>query len=238
MTVRASSIAMTVAGLCVGLGCPQLKDDDFSDRSVGAGIAGTTSGIAGATGGDASGGSGSCDAGSRGCGAGAGSGGSGGAGDSTDASSPALADSGTDAREPTSCALEEATGPNGECYFADGGESTWSEARTSCQSRGTGWDLAAIGDAEESDFVLSLTGYEAWIGATDIVTEGAWLWVGEDATFFQVGADAENTRFNNWSDGEPNDFEDSDCMRILTTGLWADWPCESPLGHVCRRYRP
>ena len=39
----------------------------------------------------------------------------------------------------------------------------------------------------------------------------------------------------NWTAGEPNDFDGSDCLRILTTGEWADWPCDSLLGQICRR---
>jgi lectin-like protein len=238
MKVHPASIAVTVTGLCVGLGCPQLRDDDFLKRSIDAADGGTPSGSGGATGGQGLGGSGGarpCDAGSSGCGAdtilvgGAGAGGS----------DPAPTDGGAGAGAgPADCALDESTGPNGACYFADSGESTWSEARASCQSRGDGWDLAAIGDAAEDGFVLSLTGYEAWVGATDIDTEGAWVWVNEGTPFFLVGAVEENTRFNNWTDGEPNDYDGSDCMRILTTGLWADWPCDSLLGHVCRRAPP
>jgi hypothetical protein len=122
--------------------------------------------------------------------------------------------------------------PSGACYFVESAVSTWAEARTSCQARGDGWDLVTIGDAAQNEFVLSVAGFEAWIGATDGADEGTWLWVNEEASFFEVGA-ATSAGFANWSDGEPNDYDDSDCLRILTTGEWADWPCESPLGHVC-----
>jgi hypothetical protein len=226
MKLDAASIALAVAALCVEVGCPQLKDDDFRTRSVNVGGGGTTGGSAGGLiSGGSGGATGSCGAGSGGC---AGSGGSAGA-------SPADAiDGGTESR----CGPDEVRGPNGACYFADSAERSWSEARATCEARGVGWDLVAIGDAEENALVLSTTGYEAWIGATDLVREGSWLWVDEADPFFEVDADADSARFTNWSGGEPNDYDDSDCLRILTTGLWADLPCDSPRGHVCRRRVP
>jgi len=221
-----------VVGLCVGVGCPQLRDDDFRSGSVNVGGGGTAGGIDGIAGGEALGGrggaTGTCGAGSGGC-ADAGSGGSAG-------ESPPI-DGGTGAEPGSGCGVDEVRGPNGDCYFADSAESTWSAARTSCQSRGAGWDLVAISDADENALVLSTTGYEAWIGAVDVVSEGSWLWVDDVEPFFEVGAD-DSARFTNWAEDEPNDYEDSDCLRILTTGLWADWPCDSPLGHVCRRRMP
>lgn len=228
MKLDSASVGLAVAALCVEVGCPQLKSDDFASRSVNVGGGGTTGGVGGGlTSGGSGGASGTCAAASGGC-ADAGRGGSAG-------SSPAAPiDGGSGSR----CGLDEVRGPNGACYFADRAERSWSGARASCEARGVGWDLVAIGDAEENAFVLSTTGYEAWIGATDLVREGAWLWVHEADPFFEVGADAGSTRFTNWSGGEPNDYDDSDCLRILTTGLWADWPCDSPRGHVCRRRVP
>jgi Lectin C-type domain len=220
------SIGLALTGLFFGAGCPQLRDDDFRPRSVNVGGGGTTSGAAGIAGADAAGGSVGADAGR------------GGSGDAGSTETPAESDGGAAGPGPVGCGLAEVTGPNGSCYFADSAESTWSEARASCQSRGVGWELVAIGDADENALVLSIAGYEAWIGATDAVSEGTWLWVDEVVPFFEVDADTGGGRFTSWAEDEPNDFDGSDCLRILTTGLWADWPCDSPLGHVCRRPRP
>lgn len=235
MKAFAPAIGIAVTGLCVGVGCPQLRDDDFVPGSVNVGGGGTTAGGAGRAGGDAvGGGAGDCAAGSGGCGAaGAGDAGAGSGGN------PDGADGGTDA-EPGSadCALDEVSGPNGDCYFVDGAATPWSDARTSCQARGVGWDLVVISNADENAFVQSSAGFEAWIGATDAVTEGTWFWLDESVPFFEVGAATDGQSFTNWTEDEPNDYDDSDCLRILTTGLWADWPCDSPLGHVCRRRMP
>lgn len=163
--------------------------------------------------------------------------GAGGASDAGSAGATALSGSGGTPAEagPAQCGLDELTGPNGVCYFADSAESTWGEARTSCKARGVGWDLAVIGDPEENSFVRSITAYEAWIGATDVGIEGRWMWVDEAEPFFEGDAGTASMRFSNWAEGEPNDYDDSDCLRMLTTGLWADWPCDSPMGRVCRR---
>jgi hypothetical protein len=136
--------------------------------------------------------------------------------------------------EPTvGCGADAVLAPNGVCYFIDSTTRTWADARSSCQARGTSWDLVTIYDTARNDFVLSVTSFEAWIGATDAVDEGTWSWVDSDTPFFEVGGT--NTGFANWTAGEPNDFDGSDCLRILTTGQWADWPCDSLLGSVCRR---
>lgn len=163
--------------------------------------------------------------------------GAGGASDAGIAGASSLAGSGGAAADaaPATCGLDELTGPNGRCYFADSAERTWSEARTNCQARGIGWDLAVIGDPEENSFVRSTAAYEAWIGATDVGIEGRWMWVDEAEPFFEGDAGTASMRFTNWSEGEPNDYDDSDCLRMLTTGLWADWPCDSPMGRVCSR---
>lgn len=218
MKLPASSIGLAVTGLCVGVGCPQLKGDDFGPQSANV-VGGGTGGVAGAAGGEAVGGSGST-------GGNAGAGSSGGA---AQGGGRTEADSGT-----VECGRDEVTGPSGGCFFADDVERTWSGARESCQSRGAGWDLVTINDADENALVLSITGYEAWIGATDVASEGVWLWPDDVAPFFEADAGTGSARFTNWSEGEPNDFDDSDCLRILTTGLWADFPCDSALGHVCR----
>jgi hypothetical protein len=124
-------------------------------------------------------------------------------------------------------------GPNG-CYFVDPAETTWSEARARCQRRGAGWDLATIGSAEDNQFVATLAGVEAWLGATDETIEGTWVWAASGTAFFVVGSADAGAAFANWSSAEPNDYDDSDCLRVLETGLWADWDCGGLKGRVCQ----
>ncbi|XP_078119074.1 galactose-specific lectin nattectin-like [Sander vitreus] len=57
---------------------------------------------------------------------------------------------------------------------------TWSDAETFCQT--AGGNLASIQSAEEHaflrDYINQVTGIDknAWIGGTDAVQEGTWLW--------------------------------------------------------------
>jgi hypothetical protein len=125
-------------------------------------------------------------------------------------------------------------GPNGVCYVAEPRVSSWSDARASCRQQGADWDLATLRSTAESDFVWALTGYEVWIGATDEADEGVWMWVGDDAPFFDVEAADAGVAFPPWNAGEPNNQDDSDCLRMLATGLWADWQCDDQKGHVCQ----
>jgi hypothetical protein len=211
----------TLHALCFTTGCPELLEDDFAGAG---GSSGLTSGTGG-TGGDAGAGSGSCGVG--GCG-------------QSVAGGEGEPDSGTssDARTPVTCGPDAALGPNGDCYAAGTSDKTWSDARQSCQGRGAGWELAIIRDAEANAFVLSITGFEAWIGATDGANEGTWSWVLDDAPFFEEDGAVSGAPYTNWSTDEPNDADGSDCLRILTTGFWADWQCDSVKGYVCQKTAP
>ena len=236
MNLRAhlSLTGVATLTLCFGAGCPQMLDDEFSLPEAVGGSAGDGAGD-GAAGVGATGGTSAIDAngGTEGetcvssrywsCGREWSAGGS-------------APDSGSNIFDDFAPPCNGSLGPNGDCYRADSTETTWSEARAGCQALGPGWDLATIRNSAENDFVLALSGFEAWIGATDLTNEGIWLWVRNDSLFFDVDSAVAGTPFTNWSSGEPNDSEGgSDCLRILTTGEWADWLCDSPKGHICQQ---
>lgn len=213
------------AVLCFTTGCPQMLEDDFAmARPEGFGGSALSGGTAGTS--EAGvGGAGSCDGSGQGCAQGG--------------SAGAARDSGSGVGPDAECGSSGVRGPNGDCYASGSTEKSWTAARESCQARGTNWDLATIRGAEENDFVLSITGFEAWIGATDETNEGTWLWVRDDDPFFDVdGVVTGALPYTNWNQDEPNDADDSDCLRILTTGLWADWNCRSVKGYVCQETAP
>lgn len=217
--------------LCFTTGCPQMLEDDFAiARPDGPGGSSSSGGTAGSSD-QGGGGSDNCQ-GSSGTRCGEGSAGGDGEPDG------GAGQSGGTVPDPL-CGTGGVRGPNDDCYAAGSTAKTWSDARESCQSRGANWDLATIRDAEENGFVLSITGFEAWIGATDETNEGTWLWVSDVEPFFEVdGAVSGELPYTNWNEDEPNDADDSDCLRILTTGLWADWACDSVKGYVCQETAP
>lgn len=74
---------------------------------------------------------------------------------------------------------------------------SWSDARTSALSMGSGWDLATITSMSEQNFITSLIGpatgslVEYYIGG--VYTNGNWEWVTNEAFSFTY-----------WGGGEPN----------------------------------
>lgn len=67
---------------------------------------------------------------------------------------------------------------DGHCYKQEETDRSWSSARTSCQARGTGWDIVSITDSTENAFVNTsvIDSSETWIGFNDVATEGTWVW--------------------------------------------------------------
>ena len=95
----------------------------------------------------------------------------------------------------------------------------WNDARVNCQT--WGGDLASIASADENAAVDSIRSSSAagscWIGLNDIETEGTFVW-----------SDGSNSSYRNWNDGEPDDFNDEDCVHVLPI-IWNDLPCSHTL---------
>lgn len=113
----------------------------------------------------------------------------------------------------------------GACYMFFATPLTRNDARVVCQGFGPTTRLASIQSATESSLITSLVGTaDAFIGGSDEVTEGTFVW--DDGTPIQL---------TNWDAGEPNNavgqFEE-DCIEILGSrgGVWNDVPCAPPPG--------
>jgi hypothetical protein len=109
--------------------------------------------------------------------------------------------------------------PNtGACFMYFTTPMTRDAARSVCNGFGPTAHLAIIKSASENALITRLIGTgHAFIGASDEVTEGTFLWA--DGTPFQL---------TNWTLGEPNDSgANEDCVEIVgaTNGTWNDVPC-------------
>jgi hypothetical protein len=207
-----------------GAGSTGAAADSPAPTAPGSGTGGTT-GSSGGTGGTG--------------GAAPGSGGSG----SDAGTSPTPGDAGP---TPSACAVGELQGPNEHCYFLDAQTATWLTARLTCRARGAGWDLAGVHTAADSAFLAANLTFEAWIGATDILDEGTWIWVDDGEPFWLgdgTGA-AVAGAFVNWSSTEPNGARGSNCARAVPRALddpnsdarWADLACGQLRGAVCEAF--
>ena len=124
----------------------------------------------------------------------------------------------------------------GACYLYFATPMTRAAARTVCQGLGPTTLLASIQSEAESTLIAGLIGMnEAFIGGTDEVLEGTFVW--DDGTAVVL---------TNWNTGEPNNalgmFEE-DCVVMIGAlgGKWDDRPCAPPpvdtgaYGFVCER---
>jgi hypothetical protein len=187
-----------------------------------AGTGGTgTGGAGGATGGAA--GSGGADAGGT---AGTGSGGHGGV--AIDAGPvDARADSGIDGGSSFDCAAVSGRLYQGHCYFARTTAVTWDVgAERACPAPA---HLVTITTSGEQEFVGGfIAGESRWIGlrrpSNAPKNPSAFAWITGEANTFAHW---------NSSNGEPN--YDGACVRLGTTNLWSDYPCNTALPVICER---
>jgi hypothetical protein len=135
---------------------------------------------------------------------------------------------------PNPCADGEV--PFGDhCYFFTAVAQTFNNARTTCTSRGEGWNIVSIESAEENAFVSSQIGtVEHWVSGRDFTTEGTFIWA-TGATFWTGGlaGSAPEGAYANFFAGEPNNT--GDCLRIVSGGQWRDAGCTASNRAVCEK---
>jgi hypothetical protein len=112
-------------------------------------------------------------------------------------------------------------------YVAAVASLSWPAARAHCLDT-YGGDLVVIDDAAELDqLLLNLGGLQGrfYIGLSDIVAEGDFVWV-----------DGTRPTIEYWGPGEPNDAEDGeDCVEMRSSYAlqWNDVECSAEHGYVC-----
>lgn len=139
-------------------------------------------------------------------------------GNSADSGSSAPpADASPDARACTGGDAHQSDGTN--CFLLFSATKTWAQAKTACD--GLPGHLAKITSAAENTIVAQLSvATDSFIGATDAVTEGTFLW--EDGT---------PLAYTNFRTGEPNNgggMYQEDCLVMAgkkSVDGWDDRPC-------------
>jgi len=120
------------------------------------------------------------------------------------------------------CAPDEIPGLNGSCYWLDPDTLLgWSDAKTECEARGAGWDLATINTISENDFLAGM------LGDSDACPE---VWVGmATATPSQYLGVARGVAV---PPGVPGV---SDCLSIDAQGNWVIGTCTEDHGYLCEQ---
>ena len=121
------------------------------------------------------------------------------------------------------CSAGDASATDGtHCFALFRTPAIWTDARTACTAL-AGGHLAIITSAAENALVAQLAaGHDTFLGATDMVTEGTWLWV-----------DGTPLSYTNWRLGEPSNgggAYEEDCLVIegskTPDDTWDDRPCD------------
>jgi hypothetical protein len=163
---------------------------------------------------------------------------------SVDAHLPAL-DAMLDAAQPDAfvCAggNDHVVDPEGDCFIWFSTPLVWTAAKAACEARGM--HLAIVLRQDQNDAITGLLGTlpdpgsAAYLGGTDMATEGTWLWI-----------DGTPLGFAPWEVGQPSGGSgqyEEDCLVIRgdESGHWSDRPCgpepnapaTTSFGYVCQR---
>lgn len=106
----------------------------------------------------------------------------------------------------------------GNYYFLSNAASTYATARTT--SAANNGVIAGIHSATTNNFLRSFINSNTFLGYTDEVTEGVWVW-----------EDGSQTVYTNWAPGEPNNASNQDYAQMLTNGQWDDVQVSASLRH-------
>ena len=123
-----------------------------------------------------------------------------------------------------------AQGFNGKKYFVYEEKCSWTTARDKCKN--LGGQLVVIPDQPTQVFVKELAaGRRFWLGATDEIAEGRWIWV-----------DGTEMKYKSWGGGEPNNFGGKEhyLRSKKPNGNWMDGPNDDGgiVGFICEWHDP
>ncbi|XP_053374784.1 C-type lectin domain family 4 member G-like [Mercenaria mercenaria] len=116
------------------------------------------------------------------------------------------------------------------CYYFSTSELSWSDALNDCKSkgvylaehkhRGEAKDLAELAQSISTKIDMY------WVGASDISSEGSWIWKESHAS----------VNYSYWTSGNPDNYRNEDCMSTYVNhqGHWNDLNCNTKIGYICQ----
>ncbi len=118
----------------------------------------------------------------------------------------------------------------GNFYMLSSGTGNYAAADAAATSTllfGQAGYLATVTSAAENALLASMISSSTYIGGSDAVTEGDWLWTGgpENGDLFWQGngsGSAQNGYYTNWNGSEPNNSGNEDAIQMLVNGRWND----------------
>ncbi|HEY6559532.1 MAG TPA: lectin-like protein [Polyangiaceae bacterium] len=115
----------------------------------------------------------------------------------------------------------------GRCYALQTSNMTWSDSRSTCQARGTGWDLVSIDSAAENTLVQGMVSTTTWTGLNDRSSEGTNVW-----------SNGSSSTYRNWRITDPAGGTAQNCAFMnqsssVTDGRWADDDCTDAYNSFC-----
>eukprot|EP00057_Strongylocentrotus_purpuratus_P031477 XP_784754.3 PREDICTED: uncharacterized protein LOC579551 isoform X1 [Strongylocentrotus purpuratus] len=128
--------------------------------------------------------------------------------------------------ETIGCPMDYEEGYMDQCYRFVKGSLTWSQARLEC-GKDFGGELMVVDNQEEYDYIRERTVEgDWWIGLQDQWSEGDFRWTDcSSMTEWQM---------TNWAPDEPDMNGDAqDCVQMISSGQWMDWPCQRPNQFIC-----
>ena len=110
---------------------------------------------------------------------------------------------------------------------------SYQEAKTNCERQGG--RLAMPRDADENNALTTLLTKggvvdRMWLGGHDLGHEGSWV---RPDGFGATDQRVVPMTWNSWAPGQPDGYDNENCIEMWTSGKWNDAPCKHEKAFVC-----